>query len=132
MSNRLDEELDEILKKAHGAPAIGMPRKPAKEGQSGSASGSFVAGIRRVLSPRTLFIASLALFLSALLVQNVARGLVGVFFWLGLTLFIVAYALYFAQPRDPESRPRWRGKPVDYDRQDASSLWTRVRGWLKG
>lgn len=130
MSNRLDEELDEILKKAQDLPATGKPQKSGGEARTGS--GSFATSVRRVLSPRALFITSLALFLSALLLQNVARGLVGVFFWLGLVLFIVAYALYFARPRSPESRPRWRGKPVDYGRQDVQSLWSRVRGWLKG
>jgi hypothetical protein len=130
MSNRLDEELDEILKKTQDLPAASKPRKPAKEG--GSGSGTLAAGIRRVLSPRVLFITSLALFLSALLLQNVAGGLVGVFFWLGLILFIVAYALFFARPRDTQSQVRWRGKVVEYTPEGGSSLWNRVRGWLKG
>jgi hypothetical protein len=129
MSNRLEEELDEILKRVEDVPAAGKPRKTPNGEKSGS--GAFAVGVRRVLSPKPLFITSIAMFLSALLLQNALPGLVGVFFWVGFVLIIVAYAVYVARPRSP-SKLRWRGKPVDYGPQYTRSLWTRVRGWLKG
>jgi len=129
MSNRLEEELDEILKSVEDVPAAGKPRKPPNGEKSGSSA--FGAGVRRVLSPKPLFITSIALLLSALLLQNALPGLVGVFFWVGLVLLIVAYAVYIARPRSP-SKLRWRGKPVDYGPHHTQSLWTWVRGWLKG
>ena len=123
MSNRLEEELDEILKKADDLPAS-SPKPAGKGGKSLR----LPEGLLRVLSPGKLLLAGVALLLSALVLQSVASGLVGLFFWTGLILGIAAYALFVARSGSSStSRPRWRGRPVDRNHVRGPSWLDRLR-----
>ena len=129
MSGRMDREIEEILARSEEV-LTSQPGKPQRSRRQGSSRWSRPGWTRLggSISPGRVFIASVALLLTALILNVAGAGPVAVLFWLGLVLFIVAYALFFVRSSSPPEL-RWRGKPVDYGRPP--SLWTRVRRWLR-
>ena len=129
MPGRMDREIEEILERSEEV-LTSQSRTPRKSRRRGSSRWSRPGWTRLggSISPGRVFLASVALLLTALILNVAGAGPVAVLFWLGLVLFIVAYALFFVRSSSsPELR--WRGKPVDYGRPP--SLLERMRRWLR-
>ncbi len=122
MSERLEREIEEILQQAELPP----PAPKAHLG-GGRRAGRGSYRVQDALQPKKLFLISLALFLSWLVLRVAGAGLGGVLFWLALVIFIVGYALYFVRSENTPER-RWRGQVVDYG--DGNSWRDRLRRWL--
>ena len=114
MTNRYEREIEEILEQAGD---VSGAKKAARGG------GGFFRGLRQGLNsssgggswqitPARVFMVSIALLLTALLMSSLAPGLVPFFGWGGLVLFIIAYALFFARPGKAIEK-RWRGRVVE-------------------
>ena len=124
MSKRLEREIEEILQQAELPP----PSPKAHRG-GGRRAGWGSYRVQDALQPKKLFLVSLVLFLSWLVLWSAGAGgpWRSVFFSLALVLFIVGYALYFVRSENTPER-RWRGQVVDYG--DGNSWRDRLRRWL--
>jgi hypothetical protein len=125
MPERLQREIEEILEHSEGSPKD-SPRQPGKKGKG--SGGIFGGWLGDALAPSRLFMASGALLLTALILNVAGAGLAGLLFWLGLVLFIVAYAIYFVRNEKGPER-RWRGRAVEYDA--GPSRRGRIRRWFR-
>lgn len=118
MSERYKQEIEDILaqnakKPDDGPKARGVRRVPL-----------LGPGARRFLSPGKVLVASLVLLLVGLLVRGFASGPMTVLFWMGLVLFIIAYAMFFTGwGRRGGEQQYWRGRRV----QDVRG---QGQGWL--
>ena len=113
MSERYQREIEEILQQA----GEHTPTKEAERAHRRSTTSAFggigrgVAGLIYRSSSRLLAIGAVLLLL-AILVSVILPGFLGPFMWLGLILFILVYALFFARPgSSPEKR--WRGRAIE-------------------
>lgn len=124
MSERYKKEIEEILEQAGG---LSTSRDDRRSRQSlwklirVQISQSLGGGIWSI-SPGRLMLTAMSLLFGALIVQSFAPGIVGLFFWTGLVLFLVAYGMFFIRPSKVEKR--WRGQRIEYDRK---SWWKRFR-----
>ena len=133
MSERYQREIEEILQQVGESTPTKEPGKAEKNSllalfsRIGNGIGSVI-----YLSSRRLMTIGIALLLSAILVSAIFPGLLGPFVWLGLILFILVYALFFARPSLKMER-RWRGRPIELQRpaRSAESLWERFQRWLR-
>lgn len=133
MSERYQREIEEILQQVGESTPTKEPRKAEKN--------SLLAPLSRIgrgignhiyLSSRRLMTIGVALLLSAILVSAMFPGLFGPFVWLGLILFILVYALFFARFNHKMER-RWRGRPVEPQPPAGrgEGLWHRCQRWLR-
>ena len=128
MPQKYQKEIEEILRQA-GELSTGPSPKRRPQGFLALAwtyVTESVGGNAWSLSPGRVMLIGGSLLLSALIVQAVAPGLVGIFAWAGLILLILGYAMFFVRPRRMEKR--WRGQPIDYR---GDTLWSRLRRKLK-
>ena len=133
MSERYQREIEEIL----GQVGDPKPENKPKRGRTNPILALFsrvgrAVGDRVYLNPGRLMFTALALLLSAILVSAIVPGLIGPIVWVGLILFIMAYALFFARP-GAKLEKRWRGRLLGPDSLPSSSetWWVRVKGWLR-
>jgi hypothetical protein len=125
MSDKYQREIEEILEATGETPVPdGGKRRGARGGNlpkvnlnQGKAFWRFTSG--------KLFLVSVGLLVTALIMRSVGVNLVGFFAWAGIILFILAYALFFVKPSN-NTEKRWRGRPVDDD--DDSERLRRWRG----
>jgi hypothetical protein len=133
MSERYQREIEEILQQVGESTPTKEPGKAEKN--------SMLAPFSRVgrgignliyLSSRRLVTIGIALLVSAILVSVIFPGLLGPIVWLGLILFILVYALFFARP-NPNMEKRWRGRVVEPPPSAGrgNGLWYRFQRWLK-
>ena len=127
MSERYRREIEEILKQAGELEPAGRGGKPRQNiwrliwlyvRQS-------LGGKSWSPSPGRVMLIAVSLLLSALIVRAAVPGglgLVGPLAWIGLILFIVAYAMFFVKP--PKIEKRWRGQPLD---DSGDPWWNRLR-----
>ncbi|MBF8267957.1 MAG: hypothetical protein HW388_1465 [Dehalococcoidia bacterium] len=113
MSQRYQREIEEILRQAGESTSSKGPGRTrghpflARLSRLGRAIGG-----RIYLNPGRLLFTGVALLLSAVLVSALIPGMAGPVVWAGLILFILAYALFFAQS-NPRVEKRWRGRVID-------------------
>ena len=131
MPERYKDEIEEILKQAENvlseestkaeAPkprgkrrVIRLPALPTKGGWQWP-----------TFSPGKVMLAALAMFVLALVLHATT------FVWVGLGLFVVAYVMFFLQPKSGSTgyQKRWRGRLVE---EGNPSLWDRFRRLLRG
>ncbi len=130
MSERYQREIEEILQQAGEHTPVKEPERPHRRSPASALGGigRGVAGLIYRSSSRLLIIGAVLLLL-AVLVSVILPGFLGPFVWLGLILFILIYALYFARPGgSPEKR--WRGRAIEPTPSE-DSAWTRFQRWLK-
>ena len=130
MSERYQREIEEILRQAGDHTPTKEPERPQRRSPSSAFGGigRSVAGLVYRSSSRLIVIGAVLLLL-AILVSVILPGFLGPFVWLGLILFIMIYALYFARPgSSPEKR--WRGRAIEPSPNE-SSAWDRFQRWLK-
>lgn len=120
MAKRFQREIEEILEQSGGFPK----GKGSRMHNQGSIKRSRDGGSNiAALTPIRMFLGSVVLLLFALLVVNqIAPNLVSLFFWLGLALFIIAYATLIVRVGSRTER-RWRGRVVEYQRQPSFREW---------
>ncbi len=130
MSERYQREIEEILRQAGEHTPTKEPEMPRKRSPSSvfGGIGRGVAGLVYRSSSRLLVIGAVLLLL-AILVSVILPGFLGPFVWLGLILFILIYALYFARPGGSPER-RWRGRAIEQSPNE-DGAWTRFQRWLK-
>ncbi|MSQ12217.1 MAG: hypothetical protein EXR48_05980 [Dehalococcoidia bacterium] len=106
MPERYKQEIEDILaqntNKPDDGPKAGGRRKAPLLGPRA----------RRVRSPGKVLVASLVLLLVGLLVRGIAPGPMTVLFWMGLALFIAAYAMFFVRWGRGGEQQYWRGSKV--------------------
>ena len=128
MSQRYQEEIEEILKQAGELDPSGGGKKPRESiwrliwlyvCQS-------LGGKRLSFSAGRVMLVAVCLLLSALIIRAVVPGLVAPFAWAGLLLFLVGYGMFFVKP--PKIEKRWRGEPLD---SSGDSWWDKLRRRLK-
>ena len=135
MSNKYQQEIEEILKQADEVLPKDRPRPVPAGGKSGSDDRS-PSPFRRLfggggpkISAGKIFMASIALFLLALVVGAVGILSVVPLVAAGLILFVIAYALFFVKPGSgAQYEKRWRGRVIE----ERSSLMDRMKRWLRG
>ncbi|GBD10413.1 hypothetical protein HRbin23_00054 [bacterium HR23] len=100
LKGRLEEELEEILRKAeirHRLKARRAWRWPR---------------VSLRLSPGFLLVAGVVVLLLALVAPRPLTGWRVWLFWGGLGLLVLAYGVYWRGQR-PKVEKRWRGRPID-------------------
>ncbi len=130
MSERYQKEIEEILRQAGEHTPTKEPERPHKRSPSSAFSG-IGRGVASLIyhSSSRLIVIGAVLLLLAVLVSVILPGFLGPFVWLGLILFILIYALYFARPgSSPEKR--WRGRAIEPSPRENSG-WSRLQRWLK-
>jgi hypothetical protein len=134
MPERYQREIEEILQDVGESTPI---KEPVKSNRSSLLSpfASFGRSIdnRVYLSARRFMAIGIVLLLSALFVSVVDAGFLGPFIWLGLIMFILMYALFFAWPNQgPEKR--WRGRLIEQKPPSlrGEGLLVKLRSWIKG
>jgi hypothetical protein len=133
MPERYQREIEEILQHVGESTPTKEPRKDEKNSlltplfRIGRGIGNHI-----YLSSGRLMTIGIALLLSAILVSAMFPGFLGPFVWLGLILFILVYALFFARPSFNTER-RWRGRPIETQppAKPEEGLWYRCRRWLR-
>lgn len=133
MSERYQREIEEILQQVGEATPTKEPRKAGKNSllspifRIGRSIGNLI-----YLSSRRLMTIGIALLLSAIFVSIIFPGLLGPLVWLGLIIFILVYAMFFARPNLKMDK-RWRGRSVDPPSSAwrGEGLWDRLQRWLK-
>ena len=133
MSERYQREIEEILQQVGEATPGNEPRE--------AKGSSLLAPLARIgrgignhiyLSSGRLMTIGIVLLLAAILASAIFPGFLGPFVWLGLILFILVYALFFARPNRKTDK-RWRGRSID-PQQSAwrgEGMWYRLQRWLK-
>lgn len=133
MSERYQREIEEILQQVGESTPPKEPQKAPKNSLLGSLlrTGRGIAN-HLYLSSRRLTTIGILLLLSAILVSATFPGLLGPFVWVGLILFILVYALFFAHPR-LNTEKRWRGRAVEPGPRAvrAEGLWDSFQRWLR-
>ena len=137
MSEKYLREIEEILKEAEKAPPhdrqdraeVAAPPQPPSSGRYVLRPPRLgpARGLSRISAGKVM-LGAFALFLLAA-VFNWAGGPTMLFIWLGLGLFVVGYALFFARPRGPKLQKRWRGRLMEDEPPEA---WRRFTRWMKG
>ena len=133
MSNKYEQEIEEILKRSDAVLKKDGPR-PARSEQR--TSGKFTIPLGRLMGGRSLklsagklMLTSFAVLLLAMVLGATKVGGVVYLVVAGLILFVIAYGLFFIRPGQSSSyEKRWRGRLIIDDRP---SIWDRVRRWLK-
>lgn len=125
MSDKYQREIEEILEATGETPVPDSgKRRGARGGNLPKVNLSQGKAFWRFTSGK-LFLVSVALLVTALILRSTGFNYVGLFAWAGIILFIVAYALFFVKPSN-NTEKRWRGRPVDDD--DDSERLRRWRG----
>ena len=130
MSERYQREIEEILQQVGESTPTKEPEKPHRKSPLSAFGGigRGVAGLIYRSSSRLLLIGAVLLLL-AVLVSVISPGFLAPFVWLGLILFIMVYALYFARPgSSPEKR--WRGRTIEPVPSE-DRAWSRFQRWFK-
>jgi len=132
MSERYQREIEEILQEVGDSTSI----KESVEVKKSSLLDSFAhigrgIGNHIYLSSGRLMTIGIILLLVAIFVSAMFPGPLGPFVWLGLILFILIYALFFARP-NPNLEKRWRGRLVEQQLSTwrGDGLRERIRRWL--
>ena len=126
MPERYQREIEEILRQAGESASV----RESEEFGGGPLSGR-LSRIRRGIgnriypSPGRIMFIGACLLLSAVLVNAIAPGLVGLLGWSGLILFVLAYALFFAKPGFRVEK-RWRGRVLEPE----ENLWDTFQRWM--
>ncbi len=130
MSEKYKREIEEILEKTE---IDWKPAKAKKRNRIIKAPqlplGQLFSGKSVRVSPSKLMVAGVSLLLVALILGAINQFsiAVGPLIWVGLAMFILAYALFFVRPSSGTGyEKRWRGRPIDND----ESLWQKVRRWF--
>ena len=130
MPDRYKSEIEEILKQADDVLSKeDTPRRKGHNGQRGKLSVPMPLGISSFkISPSRIMVTGIALFLVALILLPL--GITSSpLIWAGLTLFVIAYALFFIRPGGSGGyEKRWRGRIID----EQSPLSERLKRWFKG
>ncbi len=128
MPEKYQEEIEEILKGLGDKTPAGtgaekpLDDMPVAAGQTvppqepPSAKAGFWQSIWR---PGKLALIGLALLVSGLLFKPLI--------WVGLSLLVVAYLLFFIKPRPVNIEKRWRGQAVE----SQVTTWDKFKRWLK-
>ena len=133
MSELYQREIEEILQQV----VESAPDKESKEADRGPLFALLYRIARGIgdavyLSSGRLMTIGIVLLVAAILVSAILPGLFGPFVWLGLILFILVYAMFFAGPKLKVEK-RWRGRPISTPPYDlrGKRLWGRFQWWLK-
>lgn len=133
MSERYQREIEEILQQVGDS----TPTKESAEAKKSSLLAPFARigrgiGNRIYLRSGRIMTIGIVLLLSAILVSAIFPGLLGPFVWLGLILFILIYALFFARP-SLNTEKRWRGRLIEQQPPNwkVDGLWERFQRWLR-
>ena len=134
MSERYQREIEEILQEV-GASTPAKEFLEAEKSSPLALSARVGRGIGNhiYLSSGRLMTIGIILLLVAIFVSAIFPGPLGPFVWLGLILFILIYALFFARP-NPNPEKRWRGRSVEQQlsTRRVNGLLERVQRWLRG
>ena len=127
MPEKYQSEIEEILRQADEVLSK-EPSKGAKRSKrsKGNTFKPFSLGAFS-LKPSRIMIAGIALLLLALILNAAVPFTVAPLVWAGLTMFVVAYLLFFVRPASSGYEKRWRGRLVE----EQHSLVDRVKRWLK-
>ena len=134
MSNKYQQEIEEILKQADEV----LPKDRRRPVPSGGKSGSDDRSLNRFrrlfgggglkISAGKIMLASVALLLLALVIGAVGILSVVPLVAAGLILFVIAYALFFVKPGPAQYEKRWRGRVIE----ERPSFVDRMKRWLRG
>ncbi|MBI2165742.1 MAG: hypothetical protein HYU29_04995 [Chloroflexi bacterium] len=127
MRDKLRHEIEDILRQAGQGTSSPLRESEEPLRRSGSTLKRMLRRAFAILSPGRILLAGALLLLTALLVRGRAPFLVGLLAWTGLSLFIVAYAMFFTRTT-PEVEKRWRGRVVRYSKPPG--WWERFARWL--
>ena len=119
MPKRFQQEIEKILEQTEDLPPSTKPDKTPK--QQSYRSPSFSSGLKNSFSIGRLIVLVILLFLTFALLFDGTLGML--FFWGGLVLGIIGYALIFVRADNSSSRPHWRGKLVEYDDSHRELTW---------
>ena len=127
MSDRIEREIDEILRKLDGV-VPGKVRRPARRvGQPFSAAQGWLVHSLAGISLRQVMMWSLF----TVIVTFFLRGIPGASWVMigALIVFATAFLLSRVGGSKPQSQVRWRGQPLDL----SGPTWpNRIKAWIKG
>ncbi len=128
MPDKYKNEIEEILKQAEEVLSK-EPSKGAKKDKDGQGKTLKPLSLGTLsLKPGRIMIAGIALLLLALILNSIVPFTVAPLVWTGLAMFVIAYVLFFIQPRSSSYAKRWRGRLIE----ERTPLVERVKRWLKG
>ena len=127
MADRIEREIEEILKKLDGVTPAGAKRQARRVGQPFSAAHTWVAHRLARISMKQVMMWSLFAFLVAFFVRAIPGAtwvMIG-----SLIVFAIAYVLSRGSSAKPQETKRWRGQPLDL----SGPTWpNRIKAWIKG
>lgn len=133
MSEQYQKEIEEILEKAGETPVTPVERLP-RPGLWRLLRQYFrqsMGGRGWSISPGRLMLTAISLLMAALVLRLFMPAVVVPLALAGLILFLVAYGMFFVNPRKG-SEKKWRGQLIDEPSQNAlTTLWERFRRRLK-
>ena len=122
MSERFQQEIEEILEQSEALPPSARPKRKPRT-KAGNAKASNGAG--GIITPGRVIIVGVLLLLTFALIFD--GTLSTALLWAGLVLGVLGYALFFVRADRADSKPHWRGQPVEYDSgPSGNSLWDRL------
>ena len=129
MSNNLEREVEEILRKLDRFVPEEGPLPRARRRMAGAASGILHAVLARLssVSLGQVMLASLVLVLLAFFFRSASPALARWVVIGGLILFLTAFALSLLSGHSRHER-RWRGEVIDLSEP---GLGARLRNWLQ-
>ena len=128
MGDKLNKEIEEILSNMDDKSFIN-----SGIGRSNMTSGNIVwksLDYVQRLSPGKLFLVAVVLFIMAFVLRHASPDWTALLVWLGVVSLIGAYVWFLIRSRTSSTKPKWRGKEVDYKNQGRLSWWSRFKGKL--
>jgi hypothetical protein len=128
MADRIEREIEEILRKLDNFVPERSRRQPRRSGDSLGSLQSWLSHKLARISLRQVMMWSLLVVLVAFFMRGVPWGI-----WLMIgALIVFATAFILSRTVTPQQRQvqkRWRGQPLDLS---GPSWPNRVKAWLKG
>lgn len=133
MSEQYQKEIEEILEKAGETPVAPVERQP-RQGLWGLLRMYFRQSMGSKgwsISPGRLMLTAVSLLMAALVLRMFMPAVVVPLALAGLILFLVAYGMFFVNPRKGQQK-KWRGQLIEEPSQNPlTAMWERLRRRLK-
>jgi hypothetical protein len=128
MADRIEREIEEILKKLDGVTPAKARRQARRVGQPFAAAQTWFGHRLARISMKQVMMWSLLVFLVSFFLMRAMPGATWVMVG-ALIVFVIAYLLSRGSAAKPQEMKRWRGQPMDL----RGPTWAnQIKAWIKG
>lgn len=132
MPEQYQKEIEDILRQAEADAPLPKQRRQSLRAMVWQYARQSVSSDAGRFSPGRLMLAALAILLVAVVLRFMMPPILfGLLAWMGLALFIVAYAMFFLRPSNRgAARKQWRGRYLDGEASDGGGAGGAGQSWL--